>query len=434
MKDNMEVIIFIHPWMWVKEMCTEAHLLGYKVLSVITNFEQTRIDNKLVVEESDFIFHGGNDPKLDLGNLSVLLKVICLKPIAVINGLDSAIYYADFIQKHLLYKEIDLNASNIRLNKYSVNETLMAANIAHINSVEITGYKELITKRAAIKKLGTPLVAKPSEDTAAMAGFEVLKHPDELQQYVKKYLGAVNKCFSDKTIQKAIVQSYISADDFTEYTFDFVSHKGKHECIGIGAYEVDQYGVSKGYYILDVTERYKMEAAIQYVRDCLDALNVFSGFTHNEVFWDDSDRILLVESNARHIGQPGVRMYHYAYERSALKTLSDLIVGRGSLNYSLNRVGYSHSLCVYNCQIDNPTDLWLKGLSSRSEICMFRGKNQPKNASDFHLNYDRFSQLTAVIILFADNSQQLKIDVEKIREREKNGNLFVRKDSLVNIV
>lgn len=421
----MKAVIFVHPWMWAPEMFTEARAMGLKIMSIVTGFETLRINRSWLSEHSDFVIEGSTDVDVDLEHIRSFLVLNDIDPVAVINGIDSALHYTDCLQKAFLYPCLDSEASRSRLNKHNVNQMLIGAGITAIESVEIRHHDDLKKNYEKIASFGLPLVAKPSEDTASMAGFEMLNAIDEIHSYIDRHIGKLNHYYSDKIVEKAIIQPYIPIELFDEYTLDFVSYQGKHHLVGIGMYIKDQHKVMRGYKCFDRGELPNIEFAVQYVEKCLDAMKVHTGFSHNEVFWDGRNKIYLIESNNRYSGQPVSAVYDASYSQHAFVSYLDLVQDKVTNDRVDKRCRYAEAVMSYNCHVDEPDQLYLEGLTCEYQVNSFRGKGKKKNSKTFYEALDRINQLTSMILVIAEDAEILKYNVELLRERERNGTLFV---------
>ena len=323
-----------------------------------------------------------------------------------------------------MFYPIDLEYSELRMNKYEVNRMLEANNIKFIPSVQIEDKHDLVSYKSNIDTLGWPILAKPSEDTAAMSGVQLVHNMEELDVYLDRYLGSKNSHFKDKIIKKVILQKYIP-DDYQEFVIDFISYKSKHYCCGIVEYfkstiegNVQLFRSDKACVISEIP---KIETVIQYVGSILEALNVVSGFTHNEIFWDKKDSFYLVEVNHRIAGNGIPEMYQNVYGFSALTQLLLLLQGK-SIDLPILRQSYSTALALYNTSTPNASQLNLDGIKSVQKIIHFQNRN--KLALDFYKDYTRADCISAQVLLHNNNAEKLELDIKTILNLEKIGELF----------
>lgn len=421
------IVIFVHPTLSLDFTYNQVvKQQGFDILTVVTSLENTKIEIDFIKKNSRFVFMGSDSPQNDIDQLKKFIAENKIEVFAVVNGIDSGIYYTDFLQKELLGYDIDLDASKTRLNKFNVNNRLEQHHLVAIPSVEITSKEDLKTKMIAIKNLGLPIVAKPSEDTAAMSAFEILYHIEDIPTYLDKYLGKTNAYYCDQVIKKIILQKYISLDKFEEFAIDFVSYQGRHYCCGILHYdksvEESIYKLYRCYRPYTIDEIPQIQPVVAYINNCLTALDVRYGFTHNEVFWDKKNEYYLIESNNRMAGNGIIEAYHNSYGYSPLSNYIKLLKGKSIETIPSTRKSYSIPLDIYNTSTDHANRIHVEDLESFQRIIHFRIKD--KNKKDFYKHYTRADTINAAVLLNNASQDKLQHDINTILEREKNGTLF----------
>ena len=419
-------VIFVHPTLSVEYLANVAHEHGYQVLSLITAFESTQINAGQLAEVSDFVIQGSANPEKDLPEIIEFIKANDLEVKAIINGIDPAIYYTDYLQNYILGYDIDLNASKARLNKFEVNAILQKNNIKIIPTIQICSKDELTVQRESINKLQWPIVAKPSEDTAAMSGFAILSNWQELEAYFDSYFGSKNKYYKDKTINKIILQEYIDINVYEEFVIDFISFEGKHYCKGILLYdksiEGEGYKIYRYYRPYTFNEVPNIKPIIDYVSQCLTALKIQYGFTHNEVFWDHKNSYYLIESNNRMPGHGVTEAYYHVYHYTAFSEYLALLEAKSIEHVPQQRYNFSIVLDLYNTSRKS-SKLNTDGISSFQKIVNFR--NHEKLPEDFYKHYTRVEHVNASILLKNQSLDRLNADIDELLERERNGTLFI---------
>jgi len=422
----MKCVAFIHPTLSIEFMFRQARQQGYKVLTIITTLETGKIDADFIHKNSDFVITGSHLPENDLNKVQQVIAENNLEIVTFINGIDSGIYYTDFMIKEVLHFPLNPAAAKIRLNKHLVNQKLEQNNITIIPGIELTSKKDFHDNMDWIKSIGFPLIMKPSENTAAMSAFSIIHKLEDIEIYIDKYLGKKNTYYSDKIIEKIILQKYICSEKFDEYALDFVSFNGKHYCRGIIDYtktiEGVNYKVDRYCRPLTINELPKLAPVINYVADCLTALEVKYGLTHNEVFWDHNDLFYLIETNNRMAGNGILEIYDNAYGHNPLNDYFNLINQQPLDNHPVHRKNYSLTLDLYNKSVDSSEKLNVYDLESFEKVIHFRIKE--KVPADFYKNYTRADHINASILLNHTSKEQLDRDVKVVLEREKNGSLF----------
>lgn len=418
-----EVVIFVHPWMWASSMFTDVRKRGLDILSVVTGAEGTRINPSWLEANSDHLVRCQGEAT-DVAILAAYLRKHDLHAIAVVNGLDSTLVFADAIQAHILGLELDLAASFVRLNKFEVNEALRTAGVPSVPTVRITRACDVATFERAVVALGSPFIAKPARDTAGMAGVEVLENIDGLKDYVERHLGQANGYYPDRAISEIVVQQYMSPSRYREFTIDFLSVDGVHECVGISENQKDAKGVFRATVTFDTTANAAFSVVTDYVRRCLDALDVRWGFSHNEVFWDMAEEVFLVETNNRYAGQPVTDLYELSYARSPLGPLLSREPARDMERASL-RLGYGAAVYLYNTSTDSPDALDLGDAAATARVVDFRGRGRSAIPADFADRYDRACHIGAIVIIEGHSAAEVERLVVELIERNIDGKVFL---------
>jgi hypothetical protein len=420
--------IFVHPIMSIELMFQTVKYKGYKIFTIITTFESQHLNMEILNFYSDFIFTGSNSPEKDITYIHQIISEQKFSVKGLINGLDASIYYADFLQKDILGYDIDLNSSKVRLNKYAVNIALQEKGIASIPSVEVVSNEDLITKADEIRKLEFPIVAKPAENTAAMSGVEFIYSLDELYSYMNRNLNKPNPYYSDNIINKVVLQKYIPEDKFNEFIIDFISYGGKHYCVGIAHFgneiKENKYKIVR-YYIPDTIDDYpKIRPLIEYVKNCLTALNVRYGFTHNELFWDHESQYHLIEINNRMAGGGMQEAYYNSYGNYPLTQYLNFLEGKPVIDIPNKRKSYSLVMHLYNLFVEGADQLCIKDINSFEKIVTF--SLHSKQDANFYRNYTRANNINACILLNNSSKEELEKDIQTILSHEADGTLFFK--------
>ncbi|MBU6382971.1 MAG: ATP-grasp domain-containing protein [Verrucomicrobia bacterium] len=420
-------LIFVHPTLSVNFTFQTAKQRGFKILTVTTSLEKTHLDMSIINQQSDAVFTGSDSPHKDLAQIQKIIKDRSFKVTAIINGIDASVYYADVLKKEILGAPIDLDASLVRLNKYAVNQALQKRGMVTIPSVEITCKQDLITKKEAIHKLGLPIIAKPSENTAAMSAVELVKTLDGLNLYLDQYLHKTNTYYSDNTIEKVILQKYIPTSQFDEFVIDIVSYEGKHYCAGLLQYRHElresKYKIFR-YCVPSVVEDLPaILPVVTYVKECLTALNVRDGFTHNEIFWDRDQQYYLIESNPRMAGAGVLEAYQNTYGYYPLPQYLDLLEHKPIVDIPKKRKSYSLTMFLYNLSKEGSYQIRIEDIPSFQQIITF--PRHDKDDPHFYRHYTRAATVNACVLLDNPSKEALDRDIRTILQREAEGSLFV---------
>ncbi len=428
MKNN--AIILIHPQMSSQCLIREIKRRELNVISLIRTYEVAHLDIEFVLRHSDLYYQAEPDEQLAINELNSLIEANGFNVIGVINGIDSGRYQADALIKKHVDPSVELDYSLIRLNKFKVNEALKCSNIASIRGEQVLLSDPLETKLNAADHIGFPCVIKPSQDTAAMADVKIVHSPQELLQYFRERQGKENAYFQNSINDKFLIQQYIPHERFREFALDFVTVNGTHTCVGIIEYVFekvdDKYSIRRKNQPLDLEAYPELSVLIDYTVECLDALHVRQGHTHNEVFWDGAQEVLLVESNNRVAGSGNVELYALYYGISPYAFYLDSMQAKmPEHRFPVAHASEPHCLLLdlYNYTVDNPTSVNLQGL--QSEVTLMHFRNKTKISPQFYIAYNRLESIACRVMIRASSALELEADIETLLARERDGSLFL---------
>ena len=422
-------IICVNPTMSLDITFKEIKQRKYKIFSIITGLKSNKINVSYVNDNSDYFFNGSHNVNDDYPEIYKLVNQNNLEIKAVINGIDASIYYSDYLISHLMGINLDLNYSQIRLNKFEVNNVLVNNNINAIQSLELSSVNITPEIAIKIKQFGWPLIVKPSENTAAMAGFRIIQNQTELDEYLSNTFGRKNAYYEDYIVIKIILQKYIPMSEYDEYVLDFISYNGSHYLQAIGCYEKELVTGSnqliyRNAHPAIINEIPNIQFVIDYMISVLDALKVQYGSTHNEVFWDHKNSCYLIESNPRMVGSGLAEAYLNCYGYSPLSNFLNIIDHKPIQSMPTHKISHSMVMFLHNFYCDTSKYINLDGIKSLQSIVTFY--HHKKTTIMFH-NYTRADDIAAAILLNNTDLNQLNMDITELINRERNGMLFYNK-------
>lgn len=418
----------VHPSMSVEMSFSLAKYYNYKTFSIITNLETSKINHNLVENLSDFVFYSNNRVELDFPAILEIIKTNKLDVCLVVNGIDSSLYYADYLHNKLIGSPyLDLNLSKIRLNKYATSTYLASNGLPGIKSVEITHIDEVITYAQEINNLGWPIVIKPSENSASMAAFAVVHNQEQLFQTIDSTLGQSNPYYQGCLIDRLILQQFISPKIHEEFAIDFLSHNGNHYLQSIVQYQKEELPngalINRQHKALTISEIPGITRVIEYLKSVLSTLKVHSGVTHNEIFWNKESEIYLIEVNNRMAGSGLVEQHKYCYGFNSFESQLELIRDDQTPKIPDMRVGHATVLKLYNYHNATPKFVNIEGINSESKVITFYPQKYTPN---FEItNYNRADYIAAHVLLMNSCPVALEADIAELLQREKNGTLFI---------
>ncbi|EOD4814554.1 MULTISPECIES: ATP-grasp domain-containing protein [Serratia] len=419
-----QAIIFVHPWMWAEDAFEACQQRNYLIFSVVTSFETLRINQEWLAQHSDDILLSEGDARADANELFRRLNACGSKAAFVVNGLDAAFGYANALSR-LLHTPALAERAELFLNKTVLNEYIQARGVPVIPGLELKSVDEFRQEVKRFAEIGYPLIAKPSEDTAAMADVEVITSEEALRVYLCKTLGRKNRYYTDRAIEKITVQQYVSASS-EEFFIDFFSYGGQHQLVGAGKYLYDENRTLKGIEIYNAENVSRLNKVVEYIIKVLNVAGMQNGFSHNEVFLTQEGKPLLVESNPRHCGQPSSTLYKIVYGTHRMHTLLDALENKSLLgNEAIYRTGaHACALHLYNFSCDKPAFINTYGVDSEITVLSFRGRERKRLSAEFYLKPDRVNQISAILMLVNTSVKKLSNDCETIWMRETDGTLF----------
>jgi hypothetical protein len=425
---KIKCIVMVHPTFLLAEnfIFEQVKKQGYKIFSILTSCENWKIDPEVVKQNSDFYLQTTDNPENDLAMIKQFVNKNNIEPLAFINGIDATLYYTDYLQKKILGYDIDLSFSKKRLNKFEVNEELKKNGVNYIPSLEIECLNDLTIRIDEINQLGWPLIAKPSEDTAASSNVEMIKDINQLSSYLARTLNSFNLYYPDKEIKKIILQKYLDPALYQEVVFDFVSFNGQHYPSGLMEYQtirIEGYPIRRYNQFRCFDELEGVGDVLNYVTSILNILKVKFGCTHNEVFWNRKEhQFYLIESNNRMAGNANNEAYQFFYGSHSLDLLLQLIQGKNISSYTNKKISNCFIMAIYNHFVEEASSINTKEIKSVKKIIHFR--NKKKLPIGFYKNFSRAIHISAALLLANDDLQILNQDRDEIIKREATGDLF----------
>ena len=230
---NNQTIIIVHPFTSEKFLYKTVQERGYKIITLITKFDQNwiKLCMDTVNKYSDFILNVTNNVATDLIAIQKIIDDNQLELKGIINAFDYSLEYSDSLTNELLNTNIDLKYSKIRCNKYEVNEELARnSKIPVIKSVlmenELNWQDDLSNK---LKNFKYPVIIKPASDSAARNNMALANNVDEVEKQLK-ILFTKDNIFSNQAHTSFIIQEYIEGEEFV---VNSVAMNGSHKIAGV---------------------------------------------------------------------------------------------------------------------------------------------------------------------------------------------------------
>lgn len=412
-----KTIILTHLYTSVEFTCARIKRRGYKILQIKTAFDTVWIKKSWhdICTYCDFIFESKNDFEQDLLELKQIIQSEQLEIVAVLNCMDPSLFYSDSLSNALNELNLNLEFSQIRTNKFKVNEQLHLAGVPAIKSVFVATMDAWETQYQAISQLNLPLIVKPVNSSAARNDVKIIHDINQLENIITTIIN--HESYFGMSKQQVLIQEYIEGK---EYYVNSVSWQGQHFVAGIFKYhKLDK--VLKATEILDTDDLSQVDTLVQYNLQCLNALQVHHGLTHNEIILTPAGKPYLIEMNNRLSGSDSPLFSMDCYGVNEIDIFLDLLENKPITEFSRQTYRYGIKLRFANFYVDNPTCLDLSGISSDTRIIAFRPEKIDRTKP---LQEDLYFKDSAIVYLSHFSKLRLDEDVALLLKREEEGILF----------
>ena len=415
-----KTIIIVHPFTSDKVLYSTIKQRGFKIITLITPLDSNWINHckKTIDEFSDHTISVSGEINLDIPILQNLLYKNSMHVVGIINAFDYSLEYADALTNNFLGLDLNLKYSHIRCNKSLVNKALEQANVRHIKSVSIDNKNTFTDSIDKIKQLKFPLIIKPSSLSAARSNVMLAHDFENLTKKIAMIQNSKN-IFNNEVITDIVIQEFIEGEEFF---VNSVSLKDKHYTSGVFKYKKSPEKFF-GLWSLSSFESEWIQKLIQYNTECLNALDVRYGITHNEFIIDKEGNPYLIEINNRLAGIEVPYIGRKCYSSDEVSIFLDLVENNPVNEFNLQSI-HAYSCIPYFSNFDNPhaTKLDLDNITSQHSMIVFRAGTVDQ--LDENSN-NLFVKVSAALWLVNQNKQILDDEVELLFTREKNNTLFI---------
>jgi predicted ATP-grasp superfamily ATP-dependent carboligase len=295
---NSRLVILINPRSLHKTLCQKLANAGFDIIAVYTytpsSIKYFVLDKKYFIasEQLNHIL------KSDINRLKKLIGNY--KLIDVMPSDEKDLKYAEEIAYSLNPKFSNKpDTSNLRFNKYDMNEALKNAGLNSISQICIP-YKDRVPDKI---NLNFPVIVKPSFQSGGGYGVKSCNTILEIKNHVKA-LREGNDILGAKFIADIVIQEKI---DGIEYSVDSVSWNNQHYITMILAYKKrDVAGfpiINYGEFIPPEDTKWKL--CYEYMLKVLKVLKFEHGFAHTEFMISTNNQCYLMELNPRLSGLGG---------------------------------------------------------------------------------------------------------------------------------
>ena len=420
---NQKAIIIVHPFTSENFLYKTVHERGYKIITLITKFDQNwiKLCMDTVNKYSDFTLNVTNDVATDLIVIKKLLSDNQLELKGVINAFDYSLEYSDSLTNELLHADIDLKYSKIRCNKYDVND-LLAKNsqIPAIKSILIENepnWQEDLSNK--LQDFKYPVIIKPDSNSAARNNMAQAANFKEVIKYLNTLLTRSSP-FSDQSHSRFIIQEYIEG---VEFFVNAVALGGQHKIAGVFKYVKDK---RKHLCVVSLSDEcaQEIQKLLGYHNQCMQHLCFTYGMVHSEYIIDPTGQPYLIEVNNRLAGADCPYLSNKCYHSDEINLFLDLLENKNDItefNYK-QLFSYAAVPFLYNYVNPNATGLDLAHITSEHGLVVFRSG---LSVASSHDNGDVFDKPAAAIWKLNDSLHILTQELHTLRNLEQTGKLFV---------
>jgi biotin carboxylase len=312
----VKTVLIVDPFSTGKLYAPLLNAQGVRCIAVISTRdlpEHFTID--LVAENFHEVYHWEE---------SLLITLETLSLSAVIAGCETAIYLTDYLTELLDIPGNSRMTSDLRRNKFSMQQALKKHELAHIDSYLLSSPSRIGDVVDKLEASAT-YVVKPL-NSAATEGVVFAQGKGEAETALrnaawqqKNDLGEVNLGF--------IVQSFIAGP---EYVVDMVAFNGTYIIASVCKYtKIQKNGSMFVYESLDTLDPQAIELKplTDYARQAAAALGVRVGPIHMEIIWSEAGPV-MIEAGGRLHGGIAPLLFQQVYLPDLLSLSIDSYLGQ----------------------------------------------------------------------------------------------------------
>ena len=428
---SKEVVVVVDPYSTGCLIVKEIQSRGYKVIALWTKGFSEEMKKHVPLSCGTMNYHeevteGDNvgETTRDLYKAAGKLRIV-----ACICGGEAGVDAADVLSERLMVRTNGAQGAFANRRDKKVQQELIKA--AGLRSVRQAAGKKFSDVESFLRNEHYPVVLKPT-DSAGTDGVKLCHDFDEAKEHFELLfeVEAVNGGFNTEVLCQEFLRG-------KEYVIDSCSREGDHKTCAVWVYDKrPANGAAFVYFGMNPIDTASLEAKllINYTNQVLDALGMKNGASHAEVILTPTGPC-LVEMNCRAQGgdgnwRPLARALTGGY--SQVEACVDAYLDKKSF-HSLPKIPPSPAkafgqevILVSHAQgdvIGTPGYDDIKELESF--VCLETGVTIGCKVEH---TVDLLTSVGSAILLH-DDEEVLKRDVAKIREMEKNNELFELKQS-----
>jgi hypothetical protein len=313
---DLKTVLIVDPFSTGKLYAPLLNAQGVRCIAVIsTRNLPEHFSNDLITENFQEVYYWEESLLTTLDELSLS---------AVIAGCETAIYLTDYLTENLRIPGNSRLTSDLRRNKFSMQQALKKHQLANIASQLLSSPSRIAEVVASLDPTAT-YVVKPL-NSAATEGVVFAQGKDEVEAALnnaawqkKNDLGEINLGF--------IVQPFVSGP---EYVVDMVAFAGTYIIASVCKYtKIQKNGSMFVYESLDTLDPQAadLQPLIDYARQAAAALSIEVGPIHMEIIWSDAGPV-MIEAGGRLHGGIAPQLFQQVYQPDLLSLSIDCYLGR----------------------------------------------------------------------------------------------------------
>jgi biotin carboxylase len=331
----LKTVLIVDPFSTGKLYAPLFKARGVNCIAVIsTSTLPDHFSNDLISENFEAVYNWDESLVATLATLSIS---------AVIAGCETAIYLTDYLTEVLDIPGNSRHTSDLRRNKFSMQQALKNHNLAHITSQLLSSRSRIPEVVEALEDSAT-YVVKPL-NSAATEGVVFAQGKNGVEDALnnaaweqKNDLGEINLGF--------IVQSFIAGP---EYVVDMVAFDGAYVIASVCRYtKIQKNGSMFIYESLDTLDPQAadLRPLIDYAREAAAALGIQIGPIHMEIIWA-ADGPVMIEAGGRLHGGIAPLLFQQVYQPDLLSLAVDSYLGHQRPTNAVSQI--SHGRIGFFC-------------------------------------------------------------------------------------
>ncbi len=404
-------IAFIDPIVSPAYLVGELHRCNMKVIGVFTlslSEEEKRL--YFFPELFDHVIHVDNDTSVN----AIAEALTKLDVQYVFYGYEESVALADQIAQLVCpaYAN-DANISQLRYDKYEMQEALKKANMPYVKQIQLNSGSLYPAQVEELNSWEFPVMVKPSQGSGS-ENVKKCQSVNEIEIFIKKIEHNLSN------VKNYIIQEFLSGD---EYFVDTVSLSGMHQIVSVQHYQKMSFQGHPIYRYAEIVDPRSIEWKIccEFVLKALDAVGLKNGFGHTELFLT-AEGPRLIEINPRISGAMGFpnKVAEKTLGYNQLKTLANIIFSH-SYHSPTQLLQHGMFVCLQNWtprKIKETNVELLKTIPSYAEHMM------AKTPGTFLLSPKNLLDTVAYVLLLNPDNAQLMLDYNTLITLETKNALF----------